>query len=194
MTKQRIQDKLDEQLNHNLNMIGTYLERNTIEDYKQRFEGDPVDEFLLKIEIDSNGTKEIEEVDGFITLNNIPEEFKEPFKTFLDKYKERCSSIIEKPIGFGFEFRGRYGKNDDSLLQKDEHMSSALINHKVIPVLGIFSTSNAIGSIKRLEKSWLILEGNDTTYFIKECTEFDFIEYLKSRKHKIDKVMNLIHK
>jgi len=236
----KIEDKLDIQLNHNLNLISTYLERNTIEEYKEIFSGDPVfeifgltddkflkkriiaglansiatnlgrftdkatkiifteafnipmDQFLVKIEIDSNGKKEIEEVDGFITFDNIPESWKKHFDKSLQQYHSKCKELIKKPIGFGFEFRGRYGKNDDSLLQKDEHMSSALLNKNVIPVLGIFSTSNAQGSIKRLQKSWLILTGHETTDFIKELTDFDLIAYLQSRKHKIDKVMKII--
>jgi hypothetical protein len=148
---------------------------------------------LKKVKIRSNDTVEIEETDGIIMLDEIPS----GRRNRVNKIAVQLSKRLPKPFnaaGIGFEFRGRYGKNDDTLIQKDEHMAQAIRALRAVPVMGTFSVCNAAGAIARLKRSWVIVSGNDTVKLLSDLTGFDLINYLKSRAKMLAPVIALVKK
>ncbi len=83
------------------------------------------EQLLKKVEIRSNNTVEIEETDGVILASELTPERGRRVRAVAAKLAQH----LQKPFnadGVGFELRGRYGKNDDTLIQKDEHMAEAI--------------------------------------------------------------------
>lgn len=153
--------------------------------------GLPAEQILKKVKIRSNNKTEIEETDGIILASEVPSALRGRVETVA----KRLSQKLAKPFdakGVGFELRGRYGKNDDTLIQKDEHMADAIRALGAVPILGTFSIANAPGAITRLSRSWLILAGQETVDVLTELTEFDLIKYLKSRSKLLKPVVDLL--
>jgi len=151
------------------------------------------DVLLKKVSIAANNRTEVEETDGVILANEVR---RDDAKRVQD-ITNRLAGQLAKPFaaqGVGFEFRGRYGKNDDTLLQKDEHMADAIRHIGAVPVLGMFSTSNAAGAMLRLRRSWVIVQGRETVSLLAELTGFDLIEYLHSRHKMLAPAIDLIKK
>jgi hypothetical protein len=149
------------------------------------------EQLLKKVRIRSNDTVEIEETDGVILLNEIPRERRDRVGQIASQLVQR----LPKPFdagGIGFEFRGRYGKNDDTLIQKDEHMAQAIRGLTAVPVMGTFSVCNATGAIARLKRSWVIVSGADTVKLLADLTGFNLIDYLKSRAKMLAPVIALV--
>lgn len=120
--------------------------------------GLPPEKLLRKVTIRSNDAAETEEMDSVLMLDEVSASMRPALSNVI----EQLSSVDPKPFaarGIAFELRGRYGKNDDTLIQKDEHMASAMRELGAIPVLGIFSTVNAPQAIARLKRSWVIRLG-----------------------------------
>lgn len=123
--------------------------------------------------IEIGGKQMVEQADAMIDGNEITKNH-HLLKSVLDRLK------TDKK-GLGFEFRSRYGKNDDSLVQKDEHMSQALMQAGVVPVMAIYSSNNAVSAVKRLSRSWHVVQGRELLSLMRDLTNFDLEEYLKSR-------------
>lgn len=147
---------------------------------------------LLKtVEISANDAVETEEVDGVLLLDEVDVKMRARLQTVTDRLKTQHSADANAR-GLGFEFRGRYGKNDDTLLQKDEHMAAAIRGLGAIPVLGMFSTANAATAMARLRRSWVIVAGHETTDLLAELTGFDLIAYLKSRAEMLAPIKGVL--
>ena len=149
------------------------------------------DVLLKKVTITANDTVETEETDGVVLVSDVSE----GDATHVQAMADDLASRLTQPFpasGIGFEFRGRYGKNDDTLIQKDEHMAEAIRALGAVPVMGTFSTSNAEGAITRLRRSWVVVQGRETVDVLAKLTGFDLIEYLKSRSKILSPVIDII--
>jgi len=100
------------------------------------------EQLLKTVSIKSNNKTETEETDGVVLVAEIPLKL----RARVQKIADRLAMSLAKPmtpLGIGFELRGRYGKNDDTLLQKDEHMADAIRELGAVPVMATFSICNA---------------------------------------------------
>ena len=146
---------------------------------------------LKSVQIQSNAAIETEEIDGVLLLDEVAPKMRPKLEAVTTRLKAQHAADANAR-GLGFEFRGRYGKNDDTLLQKDEHMAAAIRGLGAIPILGMFSTANAGTAMGRLRRSWVIVAGHETTDLLKELTDFDLIEYLKSRSAMLSPIRKLL--
>lgn len=150
---------------------------------------------LKKVEINVDGNLVLEETDGVVLAHEVSPQMREIVRCITDKYANEYAKRLHPPFsakGVGFEFRGRYGKNDDTLIQKDEHMAAAIRQLHAVPVLAIFSTRNADGAIKRLDKSWVVTTGSETIDIVNELSGVNLMEYLNSRSSILSPVIDLI--
>jgi hypothetical protein len=136
---------------------------------------------LKKVTITANNRTETEETDGVLLVDEVDAKAVARLRTITNRLKKQLADPLDAK-GLGFEFRGRYGKNDDTLIQKDEHMAHAIRDLGAVPVLAIFSTNNAKGAIARLRNSWVVMAGMETINLLGELTEINLVEYLKSRE------------
>jgi hypothetical protein len=146
---------------------------------------------LKKVTIASNNRTETEETDGVLLVDEVDAKTVARLRTVTNRLKRQLTNPFDAK-GLGFEFRGRYGKNDDTLIQKDEHMAHAIRGLGAVPVLATFSTNNARGAIARLRNSWVIVSGMETINLLAELTNIDLVDYLKSRESMLAPVKTLL--
>lgn len=151
----------------------------------------PAITLLKKVSIVANNRTETEETDGVLLMNEVDPKTVGRLKDVTNRLKKQLAHPFEAS-GLGFEFRGRYGKNDDTLIQKDEHMAHAIRDLGAVPVLATFSTNNARGAIARLRGSWVVVAGMETIDLLAELTEINLVDYLKSRKNMLAPVKALL--
>ncbi len=148
------------------------------------------EQVLKRVKIRSNHRTEIEETDGVILADEVSPGHRDK----VVRLAKRLGSQLPGPQptdGLGFEFRGRYGKNDDTLIQKDEHMAAAITELGAVPVLAMFSTCNAAGAMARLKRSWVITAGHETIELLDELTGVDLMAYLRDREELLRPVVAL---
>lgn len=138
--------------------------------------GIPLDTLQKKMNVGSS----VEQADAVVLVN----------EAVINK--DRLLAVIQQinhnAVGLGFEFRSRYGKNDDTLLQKDENVAEAMQKNGLVPVLAVFSTNNAAGAIRRLKRKWHSLQGEELLVFLHNLTGFDLKQYLQSRTDLLSKL------
>lgn len=147
--------------------------------------------FLKKVTITANNRTETEETDGVLLLNEVEAKMVARLRSVTNRLKKQLADPFDAQ-GLGFEFRGRYGKNDDTLIQKDEHMAHAIRGLGAVPILATFSTNNAKGAIARLRNSWVVVAGMETIHLLAELTEVNLVDYLKSRESMLAPVKALL--
>lgn len=146
---------------------------------------------LKKVTITANNRTETEETDGVLLVDEVDPKTVASLKTVTSRLRKQLTEPFDAK-GLGFEFRGRYGKNDDTLIQKDEHMAHAIRDLGAVPVLATFSTNNARGAIARLRNSWVVVAGMETINLLAELTEVNLVNYLKSRETMLAPVKALL--
>lgn len=146
---------------------------------------------LKKVTISANNRTETEETDGVLLVDEVDSNMVGRLQTVTNRLKEQLADPFDAK-GLGFEFRGRYGKNDDTLIQKDEHMAHAIRDLGAVPVLATFSTNNARGAIARLRNSWVVVAGMETINLLAELTEVNLVDYLKGRESMLAPVKALL--
>lgn len=154
--------------------------------------GVPKATILKRVEIQSNNKIEVEETDGVIMLSDIPKQHHDRLNKVIADLRPRTRDPKRNYSGVGFELRGRYGKNDDTLIQKDEHMAHALEEINAIPVLATFSTANALSAVRRLHRSWVFVSGAATIKLIEDLTDFNLMDYLDDRNFLLKPVVDLV--
>ena len=146
---------------------------------------------LKKVTIAANNRTETEETDGVLLVDEVDAKMVARLRTVTNRLQKQLANPFDAK-GLGFEFRGRYGKNDDTLIQKDEHMAHAIRDLGAVPVLATFSTNNAKGAIARLRNSWVVVAGMETINLLAELTEVNLVKYLKSRQSMLAPVKGLL--
>jgi hypothetical protein len=146
---------------------------------------------LKKVTITANNRIETEQTDGVLLVDEVDDKTVARLRNITKRLQKQLADPFDAK-GLGFEFRGRYGKNDDTLIQKDEHMAHAIRDLGAVPILATFSTSNAKGAIARLRNCWVVVEGMKTINLLAELTQINLVDYLKSRESMLAPVKALL--
>ncbi len=170
--------------------LGRFAEKATTTMLSVAF-GLTAPQLLKTLTITANEVVETEATDGVLLVDEVQPDSRDRLKKVASRLSNELSSPFDAK-GIGFEIRGRYGKNDDTLLQKDRHMAQAIQKKwGAVPVLATFSINNAPG-FQKLAGSWVIRASQQTIDLLAELTNVNLIDYLKSRKKILEPVKKLL--